>query len=134
MTGGELSHTRQTSLEVVGGNVTLTNVSIASSGAAFYSQDTTLAMRGCMILNNTIGGDLGVHTMVDLGTVTNPDGNVFNNIGVGLVVEGGNGTQLVQVVGNTWKPVQGADSNGRYAQELSLLGRFLALQTAATFA
>jgi hypothetical protein len=114
VTGGELSHMRQTSLEVVGGSCSLTNVSILSSGAAFYVQDATLRMRGCMISNNTAGGDLGVRSTGDLGTTSDPGNNIFSNAGIGLLIEGGNGTQLMHAVGNTWKPVQGADSNGKY--------------------
>lgn len=116
MMGGELSHTSATALEVIGGNCTLTDVSILSSGAAFYSQDATLTMRGCTVSNNTVGGDLGVNAVADLGTTMNPGKNVIKNVGLGLLVEGGNGTQLVQLVGNTWKPVQGADANGKYTQ------------------
>jgi hypothetical protein len=116
MMGGELSHTSGTDFEVIGGNCTMTDVSILNSGMAFYTQNATLTMRGCMISNNTVGGDLSGGTVVDLGTTMNPGKNVINNVGLGLLVEGGNGTQLVQLVGNTWKPVQGADANGKYAQ------------------
>jgi hypothetical protein len=106
MTGGELSHVRQTGLEIVGGHCALLGVSISNSGAAFYAQDGTLAMRGCTIFGNAFGGDLGLNTIGDLGTQTNPGNNVFNNAGIGLLLEGSNGAQPVQAVGNTWKTVQ----------------------------
>ena len=115
MMGGELSHVRHTAFEVAFGSCVLTNVAILSSATAFYAQDATLTMRGCTLSNNTIGGDLGVRAVADFGTIMSPGKNVFNNEGVGLLVEGGNGTQAVQAVGNIWKPVQGADSNGRYS-------------------
>jgi hypothetical protein len=123
MTGGELSHIHGTGFDVVGGKLSLTNVSIVmNSGAAFYSQDTMLTMRGCTVANNSQGGDLGVRAVADLGTVMDPGNNVFNNSGVGLLIEGGNGTQLIQAVGNTWKPVQGAGSNGKYVLGTSVPG------------
>jgi hypothetical protein len=114
MTGGELSHTRTTSLSVIGGICSLMNVSLLNSNEGFYSQDASLTMRGCTVSGNAVGGDLGLGAMGDLGTTMDLGNNVFKNSGVGLLVEGENGTQPVQAVGNTWKPVQGADTSGKY--------------------
>jgi hypothetical protein len=112
--GGKLSHTQQTSLSIIGGIWSLTNLTIENSNAAIYSQDARLMMRGCSIVDNSVGVDLGLGAIGDLGTIDNLGNNVFKNISLGLVIEGGNGTQLIQAVGNTWKAAQGADQNGKY--------------------
>jgi hypothetical protein len=120
VTGGEFSHVRQTAVSIVDGTATLTGVAIAASQVGFYSQDCRLTMRDCRISENHLGGDLGVRTICDLGTTAKPGGNVFKNIGVGLSLD--DGAPLVQAVGNTWKPVQGADANGKYVQDSTLSG------------
>jgi hypothetical protein len=122
VTGGEFSHTRLTALSIVGGTVTLSGVAILTSQLGLYSQDCSLTMRDCTISENQQGGDLGDHTIVDLGTIAKPGGNTFKNTGVGLFVETGDVTSSVQAVGNTWKPVQGADSSGKYMRGFTLTG------------
>jgi hypothetical protein len=114
--GGELSHTRETSFSVVGGSCSMTNVSLLGSGAAAYAQDGSLTMRGCTVSGNGVGIDLGIRAVGDLGTAASPGSNLFTNTTVGLLIEGGNGTAMVQAVGNTWKPGQGAGQDGRYPQ------------------
>jgi hypothetical protein len=121
VTGGEFSHTRQTDLSIVGGSATLTGVAILTSQVGFYSQDCTLTMRDCTVADNQQGGNLGDNTIVDLGTTSKPGGNIFKNIGFGLDVGGAVGSSI-PAVGNTWKPLQGADGSGKYVQGSTLTG------------
>jgi hypothetical protein len=74
-------------------------------------------MRGCTINGNGGGVDVFIDSIADLGTSDNPGNNVFQNTGVGVMVESsiGVGGIAVQAVGNTWNAgVQGADTNGKY--------------------
>ena len=133
MSGGELSHTRETSFSMVGGSCSMSNVSLLSSGAAFYVQDANLMMRNCTISGNAVGGDLGVRAVGDLGTTSSPGNNVFKNSGVGLLIEGGNGAQQVQAVGNAWNPIQGADSDGKYVPGTVIPGPISCASTSNNF-
>ncbi|HEY0476391.1 MAG TPA: DUF1565 domain-containing protein [Kofleriaceae bacterium] len=109
------SRSRSEGISIAGGVWSLTDVTIdEGSGLAIYSQDTRLAMRGCMVLDNREGVDLGLGAIGDLGTTTSLGNNVFKNMAAGLVTEGNNGPSPLQAVGNTWKVSQGADQNGRY--------------------
>jgi len=117
VTGGALSSgPRGTSFSIIGGVWSLSNVALQNSQSAIYVQQATLTMRDCMISDNSIGIDLSVGAVVDFGTASSPGGNVIKNSLMGLVVEGAIGRSgIVDAVGNTWKPLQGAGTDGKYA-------------------
>ncbi len=116
MTGGALSHTRSTSFSILGGTWSFTNVIIENSNSGIFVQEADLIMRGCTVSGNGVGIALSDAANVDLGTTSSVGNNVIRNTLMGLVVEGGaTGPGPVKAVGNTWKPVQGADVQGKYS-------------------
>jgi hypothetical protein len=126
MTGGELSNTASTAVQIGPGVWTFTGVTFnQNKDLAIYLQDGTLVMRGCTVTGNGLGVDVFVDSTADLGTSDSPGNNVFQNTGVGVAVESniGVGGIAVLAVGNTWNPnVQGTDTNGKYATVATITG------------
>jgi Protein of unknown function (DUF1565) len=126
MTGGELSNTNNTAVQIGPGVWTFTGVTFKQNkDLTIYLQDGSLVMRGCTLTGNGGGVDVFVDSTADLGTSDSPGNNVFQNTGVGVTVESsiGVGGIAVQAIGNTWNPsVQGADASGKYATVATIIG------------
>jgi len=116
MTGGALMNS-QDGLQASGGTWSFTNVMITGNrGLGIYIQGTaanaiaTLTMRGSTLSQNALGVDVFDFAVADFGTVASPGGNNFSGN-----TDGNFGAQLINAVGNTWRPnVQGADAQGHY--------------------
>ena len=122
MMGGELSSTASTAVQVGTGIWTFTGVAFRQNkDLALYIQGGRLVMRDCSVVNNGGGVDLGLDATGDLGTSSDPGNNTFKNSGVGLTLEGDNGSP-VPATGNIWKPTQGADGDGKYVPGTMISG------------
>ena len=122
MIGGALTNS-QDGMQASGGTWSFTNVMITGHrGLGIYIQGTaanaiaTLTMRGSTLSQNAIGIDVFDFAVADFGTVASPGGNNFSgNTEDGVDIDGNFGAQLINAVGNTWRPnVQGADAQGHY--------------------
>jgi hypothetical protein len=84
------------------------------------SGGVTLVLRNTSVNYTGIGVHLVSSTsLADLGTVSDPGGNTFqNNTKYGVQSDVTGAGSAVQAVGNTWIPsVQGAGANGNYAAQ-----------------
>lgn len=122
MTGGELSSNGLSGAELGQGTWTFTNVAIRQNkNIAFYLQDASLVMRNCTVVGNGFGIDVYQGSVADLGTMSSPGNNVFqNNSDVSVFAES---SVPVNAIGNTWNPnIQGADGNGKYITTATIAG------------
>lgn len=129
MTGGELSGSNA---GVEGGQASdsFTNVVFNNNWVSvewFGTGGHKLVMRGCNVKATGIGTDSTSISLIrlgaaDLGTPASPGNNIFQaNDGVILYIEGGPAAPI-DAVGNTWGPVQGANSQGRYPAGTTIHG------------
>jgi len=124
VTDSELSSNGDGGISAGRGNYSLTNVTMRNNGiwGIFFWGDPspqrgTLTMRGCTISGPADGLSLWNFAVVDLGTSGSPGNNTFQaTSGVALFMDSAIGPAVVvNAVGNTWRPVQGANASGRYS-------------------
>jgi uncharacterized Zn-binding protein involved in type VI secretion len=134
MTGGELSGSNA---GAEGGQASdsYTNVVFNNNVMSVYWAGLgshKLVMRGCNVRATGIGTgttsiNLNGSAAADLGTAASPGNNIFqSNDGVILYIEGGP-VAPIDAVGNTWGPVQGANSQGRYPAGTTIHGPVFAV-------
>jgi hypothetical protein len=121
MTGGELSNNGRGGVDVVGGVWSFIGVTMKqNAGFGIYFQGDlpapgTLTMRGCTVTGDHDAVYLFDEAAADLGTAASPGNNTLQSIlGVGLDIDGATVTRI-DAVGNTWRAVQGANSEGKYS-------------------
>ena len=129
MTGGELSGCNAGAEGGVASD-SYTNVVFNNNGISIYWYGTgshKLVMRGCNVRATGAGSSaislwMENSSAADFGTLASPGNNIFQaNDGINLLIVGGTAAPI-DAVGNTWKPVQGANSQGRYPAGTTIHG------------